>query len=89
MFRPGACIPVHSPRLAGRATKQIHAESCARGAAEVRLAEALDLPGPDRFHWPVRDEQRIGIVGEYADGRTWDLSRTAKITSANTEDRRG
>ncbi len=36
----------------------------------------IELTGP-------RDEQRIGIVGQYADGRTWDLSRSAKITSAN------
>src|SRR5437764_634180 len=35
-----------------------------------------DLAGP-------HDEQRIGIVGTYAGGRTWDLSRTAKLTSAN------
>ena len=34
----------------------------------------IDFTGP-------RDEQRIGILGEYADGRTWDLSRTAKLTS--------
>jgi hypothetical protein len=36
----------------------------------------IELTGP-------RDEQRVGIVGEYADGRTWDLSRTAKLTSAD------
>ena len=30
----------------------------------------VELSGP-------RDEQRIGVVGEYADGRTWDLTRTA------------
>lgn len=36
----------------------------------------IELTGP-------RDEQRIGIVGEYADGRSWDLSRSAKLTSAN------
>jgi hypothetical protein len=37
----------------------------------------IDLTGP-------RDEQRIGVVGEYADGRTWELTRTAaSFTSAN------
>ncbi|MBI3823105.1 MAG: DUF1553 domain-containing protein [Planctomycetes bacterium] len=36
----------------------------------------IDFTGP-------RDEQRVGVVGEYADGRTWDLGRTAKLTSAN------
>jgi hypothetical protein len=30
-----------------------------------------------------RDEQRIGVLGDYADGRSWDLSRTAKVTSGN------
>src|SRR5205823_6108199 len=48
-------------------------------AALVKLSTyptRIDLDSP-------RDEQRIGIVGEYADGRTWDLSRTAKLTSAN------
>src|SRR5690349_1602515 len=30
-----------------------------------------------------RDEQRVGILGEYADGRSGDLSRTATVTSSN------
>ena len=34
----------------------------------------ITLQGP-------RDEQRVGILGEYADGRSQDLSRTAKSTS--------
>ncbi len=37
---------------------------------------AIALDGP-------RDEQRIGVVGEYADGRAWDLSRAAKVTSSD------
>jgi Protein of unknown function (DUF1553)/Protein of unknown function (DUF1549)/Bacterial Ig-like domain (group 2) len=37
---------------------------------------AIVLQGP-------RDEQRIGVLGEYADGRSWDLSRTAEIASSN------
>jgi hypothetical protein len=37
----------------------------------------IELTGP-------RDEQRIGVVGEYAEGRSWELTRTAAIfTSAN------
>jgi hypothetical protein len=32
-----------------------------------------------------RDEQRIGVLGEYADGRTWDLSRTAQVTSNDSK----
>jgi Protein of unknown function (DUF1553)/Protein of unknown function (DUF1549) len=29
-----------------------------------------------------RDEQRFGVLGEYADGRLWDLSRAATFTSS-------
>src|SRR5712664_625093 len=29
-----------------------------------------------------RAEQRIGVLGDYADGRRWDLSHDAKITSS-------
>jgi hypothetical protein len=36
----------------------------------------IDFTGP-------RDEQRIGIVGAYADGRTWELTRSAKYVSAD------
>jgi hypothetical protein len=36
----------------------------------------INLQGP-------RDEQRIGILGEYADGRVWDLSRTIKVVSSD------
>src|ERR1043166_8686082 len=39
---------------------------------------AIELVGP-------RDEQRVGIVGEYADGSTGALSRAAKVTSANSK----
>jgi hypothetical protein len=35
----------------------------------------VDLDGP-------RDDQRLGVLGAYADGRTWDLSRQAKFTSS-------
>ena len=38
--------------------------------------EKITLDGP-------RDEQRVGIVGHYVDGRSWDLSRGATIASAN------
>jgi hypothetical protein len=35
----------------------------------------ISLDGP-------RAEQKLGVLGEYADGRRWDLSRDAKITSS-------
>jgi hypothetical protein len=36
---------------------------------------AVTLEGP-------RDEQRLGVLGEYADGRRWDLGRDATFTSS-------
>jgi hypothetical protein len=30
-----------------------------------------------------RDEQRLGILGEYGDGRSWDLNRSVKAVSSN------
>lgn len=30
-----------------------------------------------------RDEQRLGVLGVHADGRSWDWSRSAKLTSSN------
>jgi hypothetical protein len=38
--------------------------------------KAIDLDGP-------RAEQRIGVLGEYADGRRWDLSHDAKFASGS------
>ncbi len=38
----------------------------------------ITLDGP-------RDEQRVGVLGEYADGRQWDLSRDAAIVSRNAK----
>jgi hypothetical protein len=33
----------------------------------------------------ARDEQRIGVLGAYADGRTWELSRTARYSSSDPQ----
>src|SRR5262249_38239508 len=38
----------------------------------------VSLDGP-------RDEQRLGVLGEYADGRRWDLGRGAQYKSSNPE----
>ncbi len=35
----------------------------------------VELQGP-------RDEQHLGVLGEYADGRSWELTRTARYTSS-------
>ncbi len=35
----------------------------------------VSLDGP-------RDEQRLAVLGEYVDGRRWDLSRAAKFASS-------
>jgi hypothetical protein len=37
---------------------------------------AIALQGP-------RDEQRLSVLGEFADGRSWDLSRTVQAVSSN------
>src|SRR5215510_4612924 len=37
----------------------------------------ITLEGP-------RDEQRIGVLGEYADGRAWDLSRETAVVSSDS-----
>jgi hypothetical protein len=42
----------------------------------VVYSSQIQLDGP-------RDEQRLGVLGEYADGHSWDLSRAAKITSSD------
>jgi hypothetical protein len=39
---------------------------------------AVTLDGP-------RDEQRLGVLGDYADGRQWDWSRQAKFSSSAPE----
>ncbi len=38
----------------------------------------IELSGP-------RDEQRIGVLGAFADGRSWELTSSAKYTIANTK----
>ena len=38
--------------------------------------DQIQLDGP-------RDEQRLGVVGAYADGRSWDLSRSAQYASSD------
>src|SRR5262245_6321587 len=32
-----------------------------------------------------RDEQRLGVLGEFAEGRSWDLSRAAKYNSSDAK----
>lgn len=42
--------------------------------------KAVELRGP-------RDEQRVIVLGVWADGRKFDLTRVAKLTSREREDR--
>ena len=44
----------------------------------VTYPEAIELTGP-------RDEQSLGVVGEFADGRTWELTRTATYKSGDAK----
>jgi hypothetical protein len=44
----------------------------------VVYPKAVKLVGP-------RDEQRVIVLGVWANGQTWDLTHTATITSANAK----
>src|SRR5262249_55164792 len=44
--------------------------------------KALHVQPPQIVLDGPRGEQKIGVVGEYADGRRWDLSRSATFTSS-------
>jgi hypothetical protein len=51
-------------------------------ASKAALKNLIVYPAQITLDGP-RDEQRIGVLGEYADGRAWDLSRDAAIVSSN------
>ena len=53
-----------------------------RSRSLVVYPAQITLDGP-------RDEQRLGVLGEYADGRTWDLSRDAEHHQQRSQGRRG
>src|SRR5437016_2492912 len=57
------------------ATPKAEAPAAALRSLLVHPAQ-IALTGP-------RDEQRIGILGEYLDGRSWDLSRLVQVTSSD------
>ena len=66
--------------------------ACALGfaASEVWGAEPPGSPPQKLVVYPKevklsgpRDEQRVIVLGVWADGRTWDLTRAATVTSAN------
>lgn len=48
------------------------------------LQRLTTYPAVIEFTGP-RDEQPIGVLGHYADGRSWDLSRAAKLISGNAK----
>jgi Protein of unknown function (DUF1553)/Protein of unknown function (DUF1549) len=45
--------------------------------------KALSVFPPEVVLEGPRGQQRLGVLGEYADGRRWDLSREARFTSSN------
>src|SRR5262249_44681975 len=51
---------------------------------KVELRSLTVYPTAVRLDGP-RDEQRLGVLGSYADGRSWDLCRTAKYASSNPQ----
>src|SRR5262245_63322666 len=78
LFRP--LLLALSVALPGvRAAAEPPAEPAAPQAALTRVTihpERVDLSGP-------RAEQRVGVLGEYADGSRRDLSRDAKLAVAS------
>ncbi len=56
--------------------------AAAQSAPSVPLKALVVYPPQLRFTG-LRDEQRIGVLGEYANGRTIDLSRSAQMTSSD------
>src|SRR6266436_436440 len=57
------------------------AKQAAKAEGPRAALTALQVYPPQIVLDGPRAEQRIGLVGVYADGRHWDLSRDAKITS--------
>lgn len=51
-------------------------------APKAALKNLVVYPAQITLDGP-RDEQRIGVVGEYADGRSWDLARDAKVVCSD------
>lgn len=51
-------------------------------APKSELKNLLVYPAQIQLDGP-RDEQRVGVLGEYAEGRAWDLSRKATMTSSD------
>lgn len=64
----------------GFAIPSVRAAEVPAGAPKelVVYPQSVKLSGP-------RDEQRLVVLGVWADGRTWDLTHTATITSANAK----
>jgi hypothetical protein len=75
MFRAAFAIVFAAPGLL--AAQETKVEPPRSSLVKLSIYPAkIELTGP-------RDEQRIGVVGDYAEGRSWELTRAAKFTSAN------
>ncbi|MFN4261874.1 MAG: DUF1553 domain-containing protein [Gemmataceae bacterium] len=68
-------VAAAEPMMPAQPLPQAEPPKGAPQALEVFPA-SVNLDGPRAF-------QRLGVVGRYADGRQWDLSREAKIVSSN------
>jgi hypothetical protein len=72
--------------LSSVASAQPAAQPTAQPAAKpAALLRNLAVYPPQMTLQGSRDEQRIGVIGEYADGQSRDLSRTAQLTSSNSK----
>jgi hypothetical protein len=73
---PGLCVAAFLTGVrAAPAVETVAQPPRAALRALTLFPTAIDLDGP-------RAEQHVGVLGEYADGRRWDLSRDAKFVSA-------
>lgn len=82
LFRMALASSCVFPGLLFAQDADVAKKSAAVEAPKSALVKLSTYPARIELNEP-RDEQRIGIVGAYADGRTWDLSRSAKVVSAN------
>lgn len=73
IFAPGACLALvlFCAPLARAQENKIELPKASLRSLTV-YPPRVSLDGP-------RDEQRLGVLGNYVDGRSWDLSRVAKF----------
>src|SRR5208283_1099673 len=81
---PSRCLAA-SLLLMLAASPALTAEPATKAAPPAAPLQSLAVyPAEVHLNGP-RDTQRLGVLGEYADGRRWDLSRAARFASSAPE----